>query len=97
MPRSIRESLESQLLSGLVLRLLAHRLAGVNLRRRQYRKLQAHDVAEIPAHGGPGARGGDLAVRWIRAEQRLQWRLPIRGGRRYSEPRQRRALVRRNL
>src|SRR5258707_10355961 len=32
---------------GRLLRLLAHRLAGNNLRRRQYRKLQAHDVAEI--------------------------------------------------
>src|SRR5262249_27795077 len=66
---------------GRLLRLLAHRLAGTNLRRRQYRKLQAHDVAEISAHGGPGPRGGDLAVRWLRAEQRLQWRLPGRGGR----------------
>src|SRR5262249_20460533 len=71
-------------------RLLADRLAGINLRRRQHRKLQAHDVAEISAHGGPGPRGGDLAVRRLRAEQRLQWRLPGRGGRRYPEPRQRR-------
>src|SRR5438046_3089705 len=68
---------------GRVLRVLSHRLAGNHLRRRQHRKLQAHDLAEISPHGRPGPRGGDLAVRWLRAEQRLQWRLPGRGGRRY--------------
>src|SRR5437763_13807925 len=74
----------------------SHRSAD-NLRRRQYRKLQTYDVIEIPPPPRPIPGGGDLAVRRIRAEQRRQWRLPGWGGRRYPEPRQRRALVRRDL
>src|SRR5262249_62249310 len=55
------------------LRLLAHRLAGINLRRRQYRKLQTYDVIEIPPPPRPIPGGGTLAVRRLRAEQRLPW------------------------
>ena len=61
--------------------------------RRQHRKLQTYDIIEIPPHPRTIPGGGAVAVRRLRAEQRLEWRVPGRGGRRYPEPRQRRALV----
>ena len=45
---------------GRLLRLLAHRLAGNHLRRRQHRKLQAHDLANIASRSARPA----LAAIW---------------------------------
>ena len=82
---------------GRLLRLLAHRLAVINLRRRQYRKLQKLHLAEISDQCRPIPSGGAVAIRRLRSEQCFKWRIPVPSRRRYPNLGQRCALGRCDL
>jgi hypothetical protein len=64
---------------------------------RQNRGLQILDLVEISCQRRPTPGGRALAIRRIRAEQRLEWRVPDPGRRRHSQLSQRHTVIRRDL